>query len=97
MDTELEITENNLLNIVNWLKLGHVVCLHHTYRCAQFYHSIETVDEFLTKAAVIYIDLKRWPSLLDEDEWPFHIQEEGFVPYKSTHILPKKEYHFDLP
>jgi hypothetical protein len=97
MDDELVITENNLLNIVNWLRLGHVVCLHHTYRCAQFYHSVGNVDKFDTKAAVIYIDLKRWSALLDEDEWPSNILEEGFVPYESTHILPKKEYHFDLP
>jgi hypothetical protein len=58
---------------------------------------VGNVDKFDTKAAVIYIDLKRWSALLDEDEWPSNILEEGFVPYKSTHILPKKEYHFDLP
>jgi hypothetical protein len=28
MKKELVITDNCLLDIINWLKLGHIVCIH---------------------------------------------------------------------
>ena len=96
MDTELEITGNNLLNVVNWLKAGHIVCLHNSYKNDQYYYSSETIESVSTQE-LIYVNLSNWASLLDEDEWPYFIKDSGFVSYTSTHILPVKEHHFDLP
>jgi len=47
----------------------------------------------------VYINLKNCPELLDDDEWPWYIKNEGFTEYKSIDILPKKEssiYYLEL-
>ena len=95
---DLVITSNNLLNVVTWLRAGHIICLHNSYKAcsAQFYYSTETLDS-ITNQQMIYINVVNWRELLEEDEWPYYIKEEGFVRYKSITVLPKKENHFELP
>lgn len=95
---ELVFTSNNLLNVVTWLRAGHIICLHNSYksRTKQFYYLTETLES-ITNQQMIYINVVNWPQLLDEDEWPYYIEEEGFVPYKSINVLPEKEHHFELP
>lgn len=89
--SELVVTNNNLLNVINWLKLGYIICLHISNKHNQYYYSQKNLKE------IIYIDLINWPSLLEEDEWIYYIKEQGFEPYESIDILPKKEHHFTLP
>ena len=96
MDTELEITGNDLLTVVNWLKAGHIVCLHNSYKNDQYYYSSATIESVSTQE-LIYVNLSNWTSLLNEDEWPYFIKDSGFVSYTSTHILPVKEHHFEIP
>jgi hypothetical protein len=95
---ELVFTSNNLLNVITWLRAGHIICLHNSYksRTKQFYYLTETLES-ITNQQMIYINVVNWCGLLDEDEWPYYIEEEGFVPYKSINVLPKKEHHFELP
>lgn len=97
-ESELHFTSNNLLNVVTWLRAGHIICLHNSYnhKTEQFYYSAETLES-VTNQQMIYVDVVNWPGLLDEDEWPYYIKEEGFVSYKSINVLPKKDHHFELP
>jgi len=89
--SELVVTDNNLFNVINWLKAGYIVCLHISNNNKQYYYSQKHLKE------IIYIDLINWASLLEEDEWVYYIKEQGFVSYESIDILPKKEHHFTLP
>jgi hypothetical protein len=93
MQKELVITSNNLLNIINWLKDDNIICLHNSYKYQQFYYSKENLES-ITDQEIIYVDLINWSELLDEDEWPYYIKDNGFVSYKSTQILPDKEHYF---
>ena len=96
METELIVTDNNILNIINWLKAGHIICLHNSYKFGKFFYS-KDILESITNQELIYVDVINWPELIKNDEWPYYIKEEGFVSYISTSILPKKEHHFELP
>ena len=98
VEEEVVFTSNNLLNVVTWLRAGHIICLHNSYKShtEQFYYSVETLES-ITNQQMIYVNVVNWKELLEEDEWPYYIKEEGFVTYKSTNVLPKKEHHFELP
>jgi hypothetical protein len=95
MEPEIALTENNLLNVINFLKSGNIVCLHNSYKHGQYYYSQKSIDTITTQE-IIYVDLRRWPSLLEDDEWPYYIKDSGFVLYTS-HILPAKEQHYIIP
>ena len=38
MSTELTITGNNLLDVINWLKEGYIICLHNSYSRGKLYY-----------------------------------------------------------
>ena len=96
MESKIVLTENNLLNVINFLKSGNIVCLHNSYKDGQYYYSKENID-LITTQEIIYIDLRKWYSLMEADEWPYYIKDSGFVSYKSIHILPAKEHHYIIP
>ena len=96
MSSELVITNNNLLNVINWLKDGYIICLHNSHKYEKFFYSKETL-EMITNEEIDYIDLVNWAELIDEDEWPYYIKDEGFYAYKSIKVLPKKEHYVILP
>jgi hypothetical protein len=88
MKEELVITNNSLKDIINWLKNGYIVCIH-SYSRQMYYYSEEILDEpLINDKSIIYVNVKKMSSLLDEGEWPWYIKNEGFVEYKSTNILP---------
>jgi len=78
---------NNLLDVVNWLRDEQIVCLHNSYRNNKIYGTKGT--------RIIYVDLKNWPDLLNEDEWPYYIKDAGFKEYEGN--LPQNEEHYILP
>jgi len=86
MDKELVITNNSLFDVINWLKSGYIVCIHAFNRKLFFYNKEEI--EKITDEKIIYIDVESLSALLNEDEWPWYIKNEGFVEYKSINILP---------
>lgn len=96
MEKELIVTDNSLIDVINWLKEGYIICLHNSYRRFKFFYSKERIES-VTNEEIIFIDVKKWPELIKKDEWPYYINEAGFVPYKSTNVLPKKEHHYELP
>ena len=90
MKEELVFTKNCLLDIINWLKAGYIICIHNAMQYGRYYYSKETLDA-ITDEKIIYVNIKSSPDLLEEDEWPWYIKDSGFVQYKSIKILPRKE------
>ena len=81
MGKDLVFTNNNLKDIIGWLKEGSILCLM-TYRKKIFYYSTETTEQ-VDDTPLIYIDISNYSSLMNEGEWPWYIEKEGFVEYKG--------------
>ena len=86
MKEKLVFTQNSLDDIINWLKAGYIICIYSSNK-QLFYFSKETLDT-IADEKIIYINLTKDCSLLNDDEWPWYIKSEGFVRYKSTDKLP---------
>jgi hypothetical protein len=99
MKSELKTTNNCLRDVITWLKEGHIISLYsYSINKQIYFFSKETLEE-IGDEFVIYIDLQKDTSLLNDDEWPWYIKNEGFVEYKSVDILPVNEnniYNYKL-
>ena len=84
-------TNNSLADIINWLKNGHIVCIY-TLDTKLYFFSKEILDK-IEDEIIIYVNVSRDTSLLDEDEWPWYIKNEGFTLYKSIQLLPTNKEH----
>jgi hypothetical protein len=82
MSKKIVFTNNNLKDIIGWLKEGSILCLM-TYNKKVFYYLTET-NENLDDTTLIYVDVSKHSSLLNEGEWPWYIEKEGFVEYKGS-------------
>ena len=89
MREELVFSNNNLLDIINWLNKGYMVCLF-SYNKKIFFYSKEMLD-YITDEKLIYVNVSHYASLLSEGEWPWYIMRENFVEYKSIDKLPTNE------
>jgi len=86
---ELVFTNNNLFDIINWLKKGYIVCLF-SYNKKLFFYNKNKIDN-ITNEKLVYVNVSHYASLLAEGEWPWYIMREGFVEYKSINNLPINE------
>lgn len=95
MQEPILTTTNNLRDIINWLHIGHFVCIH-AFGNAIFYSkkedSLENTikDNIKNEQKLIYIDLEKNPTLLDDEEWPYYIEKEGFIRHTDKNSLPTK-------
>jgi hypothetical protein len=87
MKKKLTTTTNCLFDIIEWLKEGYIVSLYSSNKSSQFYFSNETIDE-IKDEVIIYINLDKDPTLMEDSEWPWYIKNEGFVDYVSLDKLP---------
>jgi hypothetical protein len=90
-------TNNSLKDIINWLKNNNMVFLYagNNYKCYYNKESVTNNCDF-NNTKLIYIDICDFPSLIDEDEWPWYIKNEGFIDYKNIDVLPTDVYHYKL-
>ena len=99
MKTVIKPTNNCLRDIITWLRNGNIISLYaYSINKQLYFFSKETLEE-IGDEFIIYIDLQKDTSLLNDDEWPWYIKNEGFVEYKSTDILPVNEnniYNYKL-
>ena len=91
MNSELIITNNALHDIIVWLQLKNIICIHANKNYKFFYNKNE-----LDNNKLIYIDVSIDSNLLSDDEWTWYIKNNGFVDYKSIEILPNDIYNFIL-
>lgn len=94
MQEPLITTNNNLHDIINWLHIGDIVCIH-AFGNAIFYSKKEDSKDTINNSInpdkkLIYVDLEKNPGLLDEEEWPYYIEKEGFIRHTDKNSLPTK-------
>jgi hypothetical protein len=95
MQEQLLTTTNNLRDIVDWLSIGHIVCIH-AFGNSIFYCQKDSLNENINNTInedsqkLIYIDVAKNPGLLDMDEWPYYIEQEGFIRHMDKNTLPTK-------
>jgi hypothetical protein len=89
LTTDLIMTPNCLLDIINWLKLGAYVIVH-THQ-ARFFHectnatlSEDEIREYINTHRFIYINVSKWPGVLDDGEWNWFIKKDGFDECKCS-------------
>ena len=68
-------TNNSLYDIINWLKEGYIICLYSISKKVFYFHK-ENLNE-IKNEKIIYINLKQ-KKLLDQGEWIWYIENEGF-------------------
>ncbi len=76
-------TENNLGDIIRWLKKGDYVVIYDVFS-GRFFHkcekkdlNAEQIDKSLKNCRVTYVNVNRMPGLLDDGEWNWYIKEAG--------------------
>ena len=79
-------TKNQLKDIIDWLKIGDVVVLHHNNYNGHIYHNCMNLDPNIR---YIFINVHRMPNLLNEGEWPWYIEQSynKCICHKRNHIL----------
>lgn len=87
-NTTPKITNNAILDIVNWLKVGDVVIIHDNNR-KLVYH----IDG-LPYCRKIYINVSDYNSLLEDDEWPYYIESIGATKQNNDNIKCNAETFF---
>jgi len=73
LTSELILTRNNLLDVINWLKLGAYEIL-----------SEDEVNEYLNKHRFIYVNISKLAGLLDDGEWNWYIVNAGLDECKCS-------------
>ena len=68
------ITNNNLADIIYWLKHDDYVVIHNNYQYGRFFHQ-KCPDNVLNR--VIYINISSCPTLLYDGEWEWYIKNSG--------------------
>ena len=94
-------TSNAISDIIGWIKSGDCVILQYKNLNRYIYHNCENTS--LDHIRVIYLDLYRYPDLLDKDEWPYYIEEKGnckkcscAVKEEISKVKAPYEYHFSM-
>ena len=73
-------TNNSLKDIVDWLALGDIVCVHTQYH-RQYYVAFDFEKTEFSKKRLIFVDLSNYPSLMADDEWPCYIRGSNNLIY----------------
>ena len=102
LDSSPKTTNNNLKDIIDWLRLGDFVVIHNDYKFGRFFHtncpvSNGEIGKTLENSRVIYVNVKSLAGLLDDGEWEYYIKDNGHRECTcdlKEHVLdPKKLPH----
>lgn len=72
MFPKLEFTDNNLVNVIQWVKDDNIVVIYAQTSSRIFGNNS---DPDLEKTRVIYINCNSFPGLVNEGEWNWYIKE----------------------
>lgn len=89
LTSKLVLTSNNLVDVINWLKLGAYVVIHNNngrffHKCTSQILSELAVNEYINEHRFIYVDVSKLPGLLNNGEWNYYIKEAGFDECKCS-------------
>jgi hypothetical protein len=85
-------SNNELGDIIKWLKLGDVVVLMGSKYVYYIYHDCKKVTDIDT-VRTIYINCEKKMELLSKDEWPWFIENENFG--KCSCIKNRSKYSYE--
>jgi hypothetical protein len=83
-------TDNQLRDIIGWLKLGHHVVLTSKYNQRMFFGNEAAQNEY--EKITIQIRCEQLPGLLDEGEWEWYITDAGHKEHKITDENKEETY-----
>ena len=87
-------TANSLKDIIDWLREGDKVIIHSS-NYGKTYHNCVKFKNVTNR--VIYIDVSSMPSLIDEGEWPWYIENDGHTLCDCLLDHCDNTYYFKLP
>ena len=106
INQSLELTGDNLTNIIKWLKEDNYVVVHNDN--GRFFHNncpkktqdSNQFDAFIKNHRIIYVNVSHCPGLLDDGEWNYEINRAGIPECKcglefqtgNPNKIPNKEY-----
>lgn len=96
------LSNNPLSDIHNWIMMGHCVVLHSQKANAHIYYQGEETS--IEKLRVIYLDIAPSTRLLEEGEWPQHLEMVGiYIAEKEFQKQltdpskqPREVFHFQI-
>lgn len=82
LDLKSPITDNSLVDIINWTKEGACVIIHNKFKYGRYFHprcgtSDQDLDSNYDNLRVIYLDVSSMPGLLEDGEWNYYVKEKG--------------------
>jgi len=88
----------DLVLIIDWVKEGDCVVLHHKNSSLVYHNKCdENKDEKLQdKTRFIFVDMGAFPSLMEEDEWPWYLKDKQCNNCKCgfTNLLNSKDLKY---
>lgn len=77
--TSPTVSNNNLGDIIEYLNNGDYVIIHDGIRNGRYFHHKcpNENTEYIENNRVIYINVSKMPSLLDNGEWEWYIKSVG--------------------
>jgi|SRR5581483_9558724 len=75
-----EKRKSDVAMVRDWIKEGDCVVLHNQFKNAKIYHNKcndNKDSKIQEKTRFIYLEMKAFPPLLNEDEWPQLLKEWG--------------------
>jgi hypothetical protein len=91
LKTPLILTSNNLKDIINFISQGYYVIIYNKnyYRC--FHNKLkddnfrcnglltdDDINDYIKTHRFIYLNVERMSGLLDDGEWNWYIENEGY-------------------
>lgn len=92
-------TKNSLKDIIDWLAVGDIVCLH-ANRTYKYYVSCDFDVYLIDEKRLIYVNLSSAPELMHDDEWSFYILNNNNNNDYTPVILPTNPdniFYFEVP
>ena len=88
LDLKHPVTNNSLIDVIEWLKEGAYVVVHDHFRSGRYFHYKCPGKEKLEELRVVYLDVESMKGLLGDGEWEYYIKEEGIA--ECTCILKER-------
>ena len=90
----LNQTGNNLKDVVEWIKSGHVVVLKAKFKTLVYHNRCG--EELSTSNEVLNLNVSSWGSLLDDGEWPWYLEDSGCQICSCKVWADRKSINFKL-
>lgn len=89
IDDPIITTNNSLADIIGWLRRGAYVVIYSKsgrffHKCSKTTLTAGEIKDYINSHRFIYINVSKTPGLLDDGEWNWYINNEGFEECKCS-------------